>query len=148
MSSILDPALMGGAAGAPGIQGVDPSAAGPAPADLAGALGAPPAAGPPGLPGLPPDLSALGDTEEPAGPTVEDTDDPDGLAGIALAALRKILAGDAETDHEDQLIIEKATTQIQQYLAGNQKLNDTAMGAGPGEKYVRKSASRGAGGGY
>jgi len=120
MSSALDPAALAGALGG---GGADP---------MAGAMAG----------AMPPPEAAPADS----GDIIDSTDDPDELAQLGLKALRKILSGDMETDHEDQVKLEKATTVIQEYLAGNQKLTDTAMGAGPGEKFVRKAT--GGGGGY
>lgn len=55
-----------------------------------------------------------------------------------------------DPDHEDKLLLEKIATEMQQYLANQQKLGDTALGAGPGAKMVRKATARqqGTGGGY
>ena len=132
MSSALDPmAAMAGALGGGGMS----------PDPMAAPQGAPPLD--PSLLAPPPEAAA------PEGDAIDATDDPDELTNLALKAIRKILAGDVETDHEDQVKLEKATSALQDYLAGNQKLTDSAMGAGPGEKFVRKQASRGAaGGGY
>jgi hypothetical protein len=56
---------------------------------------------------------------------------------------------DSEPDHEDKLLLEKVTTELQQYLAAQQKLTDEVMGAGSSAKAVRKaSAGPPAGGGY
>lgn len=58
--------------------------------------------------------------------------------------LRMILEN--EPDEQDSLLLEKMLTEAQQYLANEEKLVDTATGAGPGAKLLRKSG--GGGGGY
>lgn len=47
---------------------------------------------------------------------------------------------DSEPDEEDKLLIEKMLTEAQQYVATQQKLIDSATGAGPGAKVMRKAA--------
>jgi hypothetical protein len=103
-------------------------------------------AGPP-PPGL---LAALGGGG-PIGPKPETDDvpgtDPEVLVQKASDLIKRAIA--AESDHEDKLLLEKITTECQQYLASQQKLGDTAMGAGPGAKMVRKATARAqAGPGY
>lgn len=55
-----------------------------------------------------------------------------------------------EEDDEDLALVSKIQADLQKLLANNQKLNDQAMGAGPGAKFLRKSGNGGAnqGGGY
>lgn len=56
----------------------------------------------------------------------------------AKELLRQAL--ESEPDEEDKLLIEKMLTEAQQYVATQQKLIDTATGAGPGAKVMRKAA--------
>jgi hypothetical protein len=98
-----------------------------------------------------PQSIAIGEPGTLAGPEVDPapgagTDDPQQLVRQAKELLRRAL--DAEPDDEDSLLIEKMLTEAQQYLAGEQKLNDQAMGAGPGVKAVRKAQAKSPGGGY
>ncbi len=85
-------------------------------------MGAPPA-GPEPAPAAPADQGG-GD------------EDPVDLMKQALDLVRRALA--VEKDEEDVLMLEKTTTQIQQYIANDQKMVDTAMGTGPGHKALRK----------
>jgi hypothetical protein len=106
---------------------------------LLGGGGGLPTAGPPA-----PEMEVPAD--EPLAAEGESSD-PSDLVRQALDLLRKAL--EIEPDDEDTLLLEKMTTQGQQYLAAQQKLGDQAMGAGPGEKFLRKSGNGGsAGGGY
>jgi hypothetical protein len=82
---------------------------------------------------------------------------PDAGAGDQQGAIDKVTqaiqivkeAIDAEPDHEDKLLLEKVATELQQYLAAQQKLTDQVMGAGTGAKAVRKATGGPpAGGGY
>lgn len=50
---------------------------------------------------------------------------------------------EAEPDQEDKMILEDTASRMQKYLAAQQKLGDSAMGAGPGVKLVRKAAAGG-----
>lgn len=112
----------------------DPAAGGGLEALLGGGGGAP-TAGPPS------------ELEIPGGEAPQGGGDPSDMVREALDLLRAAL--DAEPDDEDTLVLEQMTTLGQKYLAAQQKLSDTAMGAGPGEKYVRKQGqSSGGGGGY
>lgn len=54
----------------------------------------------------------------------------------AKALVQKALL--AEKDHQDVLVLEKVTTLLQGYLASNEKLVDSATGAGSGERLIRK----------
>lgn len=51
--------------------------------------------------------------------------------------LRSILEN--EPDEQDSLLLEKMLTEAQQYLANEEKLVDTALGAGPGARLLRKT---------
>lgn len=71
--------------------------------------------------------------------------DPIALVQQAKDLLRQAL--DAEPDEEDKLLLEKMLTEAQQYVATQQKIVDSATGAGPGAKVMRKAAG-GASQGY
>lgn len=99
-----------------------------------------------GAPGGAPAPAAPGPGEE-SGPG-EGGGDSVSLLGQALDLIRQAI--DVEPDEEDKLTLEQCTTLLQKVKASNQKLQDTAMGAGPGAKFLRK-AQGGApsdGGGY
>lgn len=55
-----------------------------------------------------------------------------------------------ENDDEDLALVSKIQADLQKLLANNQKLTDTAVGAGPGAKFLRKQNGGGGsqGGGY
>lgn len=92
--------------------------------------------------GPPPSISLPAGGGEPpaeAGPS-----DPKALMRQALENVRKAAA--ADPDDEDQAHLEKIGAEIAKYLANQQKLVDSATGAGSGEKLVRKLSQ--AGGGY
>lgn len=59
------------------------------------------------------------------------------LLSDALSLIRQAI--EVEPDDEDKLTLEQATTLLQKVKASNQKLTDTAMGAGPGAKFLRKA---------
>ena len=101
-------------------------------------LGGPPAGGPPPSISLP----GAGGGEPPA---EAGGGDPAVLMREALESVRK--AAVAEPDDEDQALLEKIGADIAKYLATQQKLVDTATGAGAGEKLVRK-VTRAGGGSY
>lgn len=92
--------------------------------------------------GPPPSISLPAAGGEP--PAEPGSSDPAELMRKALEATRK--AAVAEPDDEDQAMLEKIGADIAKYLATQQKLVDTATGAGAGEKLVRKVTR--AGGGY
>jgi hypothetical protein len=69
---------------------------------------------------------------------------PEDLVSQGLELIRQAIPMDP--DEEDKLLLEKITTMCQDYIARQQKLVDTATGAGPGAKLVRKAS--GGGGGY
>lgn len=96
-----------------------------------------------GLGGPPPSIQLPGAGGEP--PAEAGGGDPAALMREALGAVRK--AAVAEPDDEDQAMLEKIGADIAKYLATQQKLVDTATGAGAGEKLVRK-VTRAGGGGY
>lgn len=100
---------------------------------LAGLLGGGGGMGGPAAGGLggPQPAPAAPPEEEAAG-----SEDPVDLMKQALDLVRRALA--VEKDEEDVLMLEKTTTQIQQYIANDQKMVDTAMGTGPGHKALRK----------
>lgn len=74
----------------------------------------------------------------PPEPTSGSGGDPAELMRKALETTRQAAA--AEPDDEDQALLEKIGADIAKYLAAQQKLTDSAMGAGPGVKLVRKAA--------
>lgn len=92
--------------------------------------------------GPPPSISLPAGGGEP--PAEAGSSDPAELMRNALENVRK--AAVAEPDDEDQAMLEKIGADIAKYLATQQKLVDTATGAGAGEKLVRKVTR--AGGGY
>lgn len=69
--------------------------------------------------------------------------DPAALMKQALALLDQVKQ--AESDEQDTLLLEKMTTMGQQYLADQVKLQDTATGAGPGARLVRKATANAGG---
>jgi hypothetical protein len=83
--------------------------------------------------GAPPDAGAEGGGE---GSNSEDMRQVKDL-------LRKILEN--EPDEQDSLLLEKMLTEAQQYLANEEKLVDTALGAGPGARLLRKTQGTGGG---
>lgn len=93
------------------------------------------------MPDLPPTIT-IPDAGS-AGPTGGGGGNPVELLRQALSLVRQ--AAEAEPDDEDQAALEKIGASIAQQIATDQKLRDTATGAGPGAKLVRKVA-RGAGG--
>lgn len=103
-------------------------------AALLGGGGGPPMGGDP-MGGAPPTLDI---------PSEESSSDPVESMRQALDLVRS--AAEAEVDDEDQAALEKIGAQIAAYIGSQQKLTDTATGAGPGAKLVRKAAA-GQGGG-
>lgn len=91
-----------------------------------------------------PSISLPGAPEE-APPQESSSSDPLELMRQALETTRKAAA--AEPDDEDQAMLEKIGADISKYIAAQQKLTDSAMGAGPGVKLVRKAAGN-SGAGY
>lgn len=65
------------------------------------------------------------------------------LVQQAKVLIRQAL--EKEPDHEDAMQLEDIASRMQKYLATQQKMVDSAMGAGPGTKMVRKSAQQGSG---
>lgn len=96
----------------------------------------------PGLGGGGPGMPPGGPESAPPG----GGEDPISLVQQAAELIRQAIG--LEPDHEDKLQLEKLTTGAQQYIASQQQLVDTATGAGPGAKLVRKASSGGGGGGY
>lgn len=94
--------------------------------------------------GGPPPSISLGGGAPPA-PPAEDAGSSDPLALMREALDKTRKAADAEPDDEDQALLEKIGADIAKYLAAQQKLTDSAIGAGPGVKLVRKAAGGGAG---
>lgn len=75
---------------------------------------------------------------------------PNAGEGDPVELVRKAIelvdaAKTAEPDDEDTVLLEKVTTELQTYIANQQKLVDTATGAGPGAKVIRKAQARGGG---
>ncbi len=105
-------------------------------------MGGPPA-------GAPAPSITLGGGAPPAPPAEsggsEWPSDPVALARKLLEGTRKL--AEIEPDDEDQAAIEKLGADISKYIAAQQKLTDSAMGAGPGVKLVRKAAGN-SGAGY
>lgn len=93
--------------------------------------------------GGPPASISLGGGAPP--PPAEDAGPSDPLALMREALDKTRKAADAEPDDEDQALLEKIGADIAKYLAAQQKLTDSAIGAGPGVKLVRKAAGGGAG---
>lgn len=115
--------------------------------DLFGALGgggmAPPGGGagmsPPG--GSPPP----GDGPAPASLTSQSSGEPaSDAARQAIDFVRTAL--EAESDDEDLVMLQKVMSDLQSYLAKQQKTADTALGMGPGQKFLRKQTAMSGGG--
>lgn len=73
------------------------------------------------------------------------------LIQTAIDSLRQ--AEDLEGDAADQALIAKTVADLRGFIGNQQKMEDTAMGAGPGIKLVRKNSpppgrSGGGAGGY
>lgn len=100
---------------------------------------------PPDQMGGPAPSISLGGGAPPAPPADAAGGDPLELMRKALENTRK--AAVAEPDDEDQALLEKIGADIAKYLAAQQKLTDSALGAGPGVKLVRKAAGN-SGAGY
>ena len=94
-----------------------------------------PAGGPPGG-GMPP--------TGPGSPTSKPRGDKTDAIREAIELLHVYMT--EEEDDEDLALVSKIQADLQKLLANNQKLEDTAMGAGPGAKFLRKAG--GGGGGY
>lgn len=91
------------------------------------------------------DPSMFGGGGAPAGPPQsiqipggDSGGDPTSMMEEVKSLLDRIIQ--VEPDHEDKLLIEKMLTEAQQYLASQQKLEDTATGVGPGAKLLRKKS--------
>lgn len=104
---------------------------------LAGALS--------GLGGGAPEEPAAPAPEEEAPPSITSSPSGDHLDSLrdAISSLQAYL--EAEQDDEDLALATKLVAQVQQLLAKNQKETDTAMGFGPGEKFLRKQTQRSGG---
>lgn len=81
--------------------------------------------------------------EPPAASGGEWPSDPVDIARKLLEGIRALAA--AEPDDEDQAQIEKMGADMAKYLANQQKLVDSATGAGPGAKLIRKATRAGGG---
>ena len=115
--------------------------AGPPPDSIS--VGGPPPGGP-GLGGPP--------GGPPPGPDGPGPGDPDSgsVTGMLKQAMKLVLqAAELEGDDADTASIHDIAAKISKAIAAEQQLTDSAMGAGPGVKLVRKAAA-GAGpqGGY
>jgi hypothetical protein len=76
----------------------------------------------------------------PMGPEMggqEAAGDPVEMAHDILNSLEQIRQ--VEPDEEDLLLLEKARTIIQQYIAAQQKVQDAAMGGGDAARFMRKA---------
>ena len=98
--------------------------------------------------GPPPSISLPGGPPGGGPPAGGEPTGPEGL----VAKARKLLSGvrelaELEPDDEDQAALDKIAADISKYIAAQQKLTDSALGAGPGVKLVRKAAGN-SGGGY
>jgi hypothetical protein len=102
------------------IGGGDPGAGAPP----SGPAGAPPLGGPP-----------AGGSDGPDSPKVEQ------LLDQAKSLI--VQAEGLEKDHEDKAKLMKMAAELQAFLGSSQKLNDSAMGAGPGVKLIRKAGPGG-----
>lgn len=124
MSSALDAlgAALGGGQGGPPSHIPVPGGGGPAGPSVG------PSAGPSDA-----DESTGGDG--PDSPKVAD------LCDQAVSILQQ--AGDLEADAADKAKFSKWIAEIHAFLGEQQKLQDTAMGAGPGAKVIRKATSPG-----
>lgn len=82
---------------------------------------------------------------EAAPPSITSSPSGDHLDSLrdAISSLQAYL--EAEQDDEDLALATKLVAQVQQLLAKNQKETDTAMGFGPGEKFLRKQTQRAGG---
>lgn len=82
----------------------------------------------------------------PAGPDITSDSQGDNNDNLrqAVSAIRAYMEG--EQDDEDLAAAADIVSKIQKLLAAQQKLNDQAMGAGPGEKFVRKATASASGG--
>lgn len=87
----------------------------------------------PGLPGVGgPPPGSQGGGDGPDSPQVE---------SLLRRAKQLVLQAEGmEKDAEDQAKLTKLAADIQGFLGAQQKLNDSAMGAGPGVKLIRKTA--------
>jgi hypothetical protein len=65
------------------------------------------------------------------------------LIGQAIDALRQ--AEDLEGDDGDKAMLAKCVADLRGFIGNQQKMLDTAMGAGPGVKIMRKNAPGGGG---
>lgn len=120
------------------MSAIDPTAA------LSGLMGGGGGGDPMGAQGAPPDASA-----PPEGPTTADPKQGDNLDNLRSAIDSIVSYMQDEPDPEDLAKANKAKQALLDLLASNQKMNDQAMGAGPGEKFVRKqTAAANSGGGY
>lgn len=81
------------------------------------------------------DPSAGGGTPGPDSPKVEQ------LLDQAKALI--VQAEGLEKDHEDKAKLMKMAADLQAFLGASQKLEDSAMGAGPGVKLIRKTGPGG-----
>lgn len=106
--------------------------------------------------GAPPDLGALlgggGGMEGGAPPPEMDVPEESAPSGDPVEMMRQALdltrsSAESEPDDEDQAELEKIGAAIAAYIGKQQKLVDTATGAGPGAKLVRKSTAQSAAGG-
>lgn len=96
--------------------------------------GPPPGAGAPDPSGSP-DAGGTGGTPGPDSPKVEQ------LLDQAKALI--VQAEGLEKDHEDKAKLMKMAADLQAFLGASQKLEDSAMGAGPGVKLIRKTGPGG-----
>lgn len=88
----------------------------------------------PGAPGAP--AAASGGKPGPDSQQVRD------LIQKAIDNLRE--AENLEGDAADQALIAKAVADLRGFIGNQQKMEDTAMGAGPGIKLMRKNSAPGA----
>jgi hypothetical protein len=93
-------------------------------------------AAPPALPAAAPAPSSL--TSPSSGEPAADA------ARQAIDLVRTAL--ESEQDDEDLVMLQKVMSDLQSYLAKQQKLSDTALGMGPGDKFLRKQTQMGGGG--
>ena len=110
--------------------------------------------GPPGAGGpmpmgptdTPPDMQGAGPGAGPArSVTSKPTGDHTDTIRHAIELLNEYQMD--EEDDEDLALVSKIQADLQKLLANNTKLQDQAMGAGPGAKFLRKQQGAGGGGG-
>jgi hypothetical protein len=93
------------------------------------------------MPGMEPGAPPMGMGGAPPAPPADNGgEDPVELMRQALEKTRK--AAILEPDDEDQAALEKLGADIAKYIGSQQAMIDSAVGAGPGVKLVRKAGGQ------